>query len=151
MRLAAYCWAALCVALPAFLVASSGHDPVKANGATVNGAAKTCEPSGRTPPIPANAPPNSTWLAKGKSIPVRYQNGPVGFRIEFRSAEEVNRICANQPSGLPVCGTKFYACVRGETMFMPNPCDASTSDDTYAGTLCHETAHGRGWPATHGD
>jgi hypothetical protein len=35
MRLAAYCWAGLCVALPAFLVATSGHDPVKAASPSV--------------------------------------------------------------------------------------------------------------------
>lgn len=113
-------------------------------------ATKTCEPAEPLPPIPSTAAPNSTYLAAGKPIPQRFRHGAVGVRIRFASADEVNRICANQPSGLPVCGRTFFACIDEHgTMFMPNPCDSQ--GEGFADLLCHETAHLRGWPAEHGD
>jgi hypothetical protein len=42
----------------------------------------------------------------------------------------------------------FEACVRGTTVFVPNPCDYPT--EKFAILLCHEQAHLQGWPAEHG-
>jgi hypothetical protein len=139
-------------ALIGLLLASCARPPAQMEAVSEQPAsAKQCRPADSDPAIPANAPANSTWLAAGKPIPERFRGAPAGWlKIQFMEADEVNRVCAG---GQAVCGRIFYACVRGDTLIMPNPCDepGAPEDKGYAGTLCHEVAHVNGWPATHGD
>ena len=44
----------------------------------------------------------------------------------------------------------FEACVRHGVTFLPDPC-AYGERETFARLACHEAAHVRGWPATHGE
>jgi hypothetical protein len=104
-----------------------------------------------TPPLPpprpgVGLPPHSTYQSDGWP-PIRYQqDGPA--HLVFASQREINRRCGD--GGLPPCGFIIEACQSGTTLYMPNPC-RFPHDDGYARLLCHEAAHLRGWPDTHGD
>lgn len=124
--------------------------PMLIDGAMVAQAAagKRCESAQPYPAVPVTAAPNSTYLTT-VAPPQRFTGG-AKVKVEFVSPDEANRICANQASGLPVCGRLFYACHRDGKLIMPNPCGYPMSDP-YAKLFCHEQAHVNGWPASHGD
>lgn len=131
MRLAAYCWGALCVALPTFLVLSTGLDPVSAN-------ALECAPPVDIVQTPALAP-NSTLFSDGEP-PARFRQMPEGHIKVMFGQDAINAVC-----GVPPCGKRFLGCVRNDVMVLPDP-----NSPDFAKITRHEIAHFNGWPATHG-
>lgn len=130
------------------LLCASCAPPSDMRAGSEQDSGKACEPQKPMPPIPQSAPANSTYLSTDLP-PDHYKNGDVTLEVEFVSPEEANRLCASQPSGKPVCGLVFFACVHGDKLIAPNPC--LTHGEKFADLMCHEAAHRRGWPATHGD
>lgn len=124
----------------------SACDPPQRNAQAISPPQQACRAPGNDPIIPATAAPRSTYLSTD-APPDRYRQGDVKLDVEFVSKEEANRRCAG---GVPVCGRVFYACVQGGKLIAPNPCDYPL-DQSFAKLMCHETAHRRGWPASHGD
>lgn len=97
------------------------------------------------PPIPKNAPPNSTYIFSG-APPERFMKNNE-IEIQFESEEDVEHICRD---GKPkVCGYKVLGCYKAGRLVMPNPC--KYLDQKYAKLLCHELAHVNKWPPYHGD
>jgi hypothetical protein len=122
MRVAAYCWAALCVALPAFLVATSGHDPVKA--------AQVAQGT-----INSDMPP------------ARFQ-GDVGVAVYFTDQSGIEKYCGKASPGhiIIACHRKH---INGTSvLFMPNPC-LTGGLEQYAKIMCHEIGHANGWSGDH--
>lgn len=119
MRLAAYCWAALCVALPAFLVATSGHDPVVAHG-----------------------------TANGDMPPLRFRDGNVRVMVTFTDQAGIEKACGKaQPGNTMIACHKRYT-FGGSELFLPNPCSRGDTE-FYAKVTCHENAHAKGWSGEH--
>lgn len=95
--------------------------------------------------IPQGAPPNATYIYDGPA-PLKFR-GDADIQVKFRSVDEINKICTGVNA--PLCGYRFYACVKGNVMYLPNPCQYP-DDNPYTSLLCHEIAHVNGWPAWHG-
>ena len=97
-----------------------------------------------TPPLPA-----PHYAAMPQYPRTMYFDGmpPERFRTP-RIATVSNGSVAKCGSPPPEKHTYFEACVRGNMVHMPNPCDYP--QEKFATLLCHEYGHLEGWPADHG-
>jgi hypothetical protein len=120
MRLAAYCWAALCVALPAFLVATSGHDPVKA---VEYGTMDSGMP------------------------PVRFQGNNAAVTV-FTDRAGIEEYCGKAQPGYVIVACRREHENGTSFIFMPNPCVIGDKE-IYSRVMCHELGHANGWTGEH--
>jgi hypothetical protein len=71
----------------------------------------------------------------------------------FQQSAELHVKIVPEPNSIGACGLAsegtFAACVRGDTVFLPNPCPLGATE-SFARLVCHEMAHHNGWPAKHG-
>lgn len=71
----------------------------------------------------------------------------------FQQSAEVRVKFVPEPNSEGACGISsrgiFEACVRGHTVYLPNPCPLGNTE-RFARLTCHEMAHVNGWPADHG-
>lgn len=71
----------------------------------------------------------------------------------FQQSAEMHVKIVPEPNSKGACGLAsqgiFEACIRGTTIYLPNPCPFGPTE-SYARLVCHEMAHHNGWPANHG-
>lgn len=71
----------------------------------------------------------------------------------FQESAELHIKFVPEPNSPGACGIAskgvFEACVRGNTVYLPNPCPMGNTE-RFARLTCHEMAHVNGWPADHG-
>jgi hypothetical protein len=95
--------------------------------------------------LPKDAPKGSTYV--NDDMPPERFRGLSTFEVQTHSAKVLNKLCAPTPRP---CGVVYYACTFGHHIDAPNPCDPQFAGERFALLLCHESAHSRGWPASHG-
>lgn len=70
--------------------------------------------------------------------PARYMSSAT-VQVAFGGVKE----CGTPPEGYT-----FEGCQRGDTIYVPNPCD-HMKEGKFAVILCHELGHRNGWNRTH--
>ena len=105
-------------------------------------ATPTCEPLPVVVQKPGMAA-NST-LASTDNPPKRFAHPPVGTMKVAFGEDAIANFC-----GQPPCGMKFYGCIRGDVVVLPDP--FTVSNEQFGRIARHELAHVAGWPETHGD
>jgi hypothetical protein len=85
------------------------------------------------------------FLNQPERPPVEYQGtDPITISVTFASREWVNEECTKKLRRQPSPGMVFVACagIRAKWAYLPHGCLFA---DAYAGLVCHEVGHPRGW------
>lgn len=73
-------------------------------------------------------------------MPPERLRGPAVMTVETGAVDKCGKAAP---------GYQFEACVRDDTVYLPNPCDYPR--EKFATLMCHEQAHRNGWGKEHGE